>query len=155
MLIFAKKQADVSKIKKILVLKGIFFVKLQIRLYLRTKFQVYSIILTSFRQPHLHPPTSKWTLKRSSQIRFNVQQNWFILRLVAHCLLFWQVQHISFVSNEDESETVLFGCFVPFFKNFDFNRVWFISFSISSRYIPGELIGTICVIPVLTFEKVK
>ena len=57
MLIFSKKNADVSKIKRALVLKGM---KLHMCVYLRAKFQVSSIILTSFRQgvvlrplPHL------------------------------------------------------------------------------------------------------
>ena len=47
MLIFSKKNADVSKIKRALVLKGM---KLHMCVYLRAKFQVSSIILTSFRQ---------------------------------------------------------------------------------------------------------
>ena len=47
MLIFSKKNADISKIKRALVLKGM---KLHMCVYLRAKFQVSSIILTSFRQ---------------------------------------------------------------------------------------------------------
>ena len=45
---FAKKNADISKIKRVLVLK-VYFLKLQMCVYLHTKFQVSSIIPTSFR----------------------------------------------------------------------------------------------------------
>ena len=52
--IFAKKNADISKLKRVLVLKGVFsetaYLWLLIRVYLYTKFQVSSIILMSFRQ---------------------------------------------------------------------------------------------------------
>ena len=52
--IFAKKNADISKLKRVLVLKGVFsetaYLCLLIRVYLYTKFQVSSIILMSFRQ---------------------------------------------------------------------------------------------------------
>ena len=43
------KNADISKIKRALVLKGI-FLKLHMSVYLRTNFQTSSIILTSFIQ---------------------------------------------------------------------------------------------------------
>ena len=46
---FLLKNADISKIKKVLVLKGIFSQTI-ICMYLRTMVQVSSIILTSFRQ---------------------------------------------------------------------------------------------------------
>ena len=44
-----KKNADISKTKGALVLK-LYFLKLDMCVYLRTKFQVSSVILTSFRQ---------------------------------------------------------------------------------------------------------
>ena len=46
---FLQKTADITKIKRALVLKGI-FLKLHMGMLLCTKFQVSSIILTSFRQ---------------------------------------------------------------------------------------------------------
>ena len=54
----------------------VYFLKLHICVYVRTKFQVSSIILTSFRQELIlppHPPhrTPKWTLKKPSLIRVN------------------------------------------------------------------------------------
>ena len=45
--IFSKQNASISKIKEIFVLKVL---KLDMCIYLRTKFQVSSIILTIFRQ---------------------------------------------------------------------------------------------------------
>ena len=60
MLIFSKKNTDISKIKVVLVVKSIFseFLKLRMYVYLRTKFQLSSIVLTSFRLgvilPHPH-----------------------------------------------------------------------------------------------------
>ena len=55
MLIFCKKNADISKINRALVLKAIFSETAYVRV-LRTKFQISSIILTSFRQGVvLHP----------------------------------------------------------------------------------------------------
>ena len=45
--IFSKKNAGISKIKEIFVLKVL---KLDMCIYFRTKFQVSSIILTIFRQ---------------------------------------------------------------------------------------------------------
>ena len=42
------KNADISKIKRALVLK-VCFLKLRMCMYIRTKFQVSNIILTSFR----------------------------------------------------------------------------------------------------------
>ena len=44
---FSKRNADISKIKRALVLKGI-FLKLCTCVYLRTKCQVFSITPTSF-----------------------------------------------------------------------------------------------------------
>ena len=55
MLIFCKKNADISKIKKALGLKSI-FCETKYGCVLRTKFQVSSIILTSFRQGVFLPP---------------------------------------------------------------------------------------------------
>ena len=53
MLIFRKKNAYISKINKVLVLKGIFsetiYMCVCVCLYLSAKFQVSSIIITSFR----------------------------------------------------------------------------------------------------------
>ena len=47
-LFFCKKNTDISKIKSILVLKGIFSETKHTRVL--TKFQAYSVILTSFRR---------------------------------------------------------------------------------------------------------
>ena len=57
----------------------VYFLKLNMGVYLRAKFDVSSIILTSFRQGGggnftLHPPTSKGTPKKPTQIRVNVQR---------------------------------------------------------------------------------
>ena len=72
MLIFCKKNADslqknadISKIKRALVPHGI-FLKLHMCVYLRTKFQVSSIILRSFRQGVILPPLpAQYELLRS------------------------------------------------------------------------------------------
>ena len=50
MLTFLQKNADISKIVRGLVLGKVNILKLHIGVYLRTKFQVSSIVLTSFRQ---------------------------------------------------------------------------------------------------------
>ena len=47
---FLQKNADISKIKEVLVLNLFFFMKLHMCVYLRSKFQASSIILKSFRQ---------------------------------------------------------------------------------------------------------
>ena len=57
MQIFLQKNADISKIKRALTLKGIFFETTYVCV-LRTKFQVCSIILTSFRQGVILPSPS-------------------------------------------------------------------------------------------------
>ena len=59
-----QKNADISKIKEVLVLKGIFS-ELGMCVYLRTKFQVSGVILTSFRQAGviLPPPPQNEPLK--------------------------------------------------------------------------------------------
>ena len=44
-----EKNTEISKIKGVLVLKDI-FLNLHVYVHLRTKFQAFSIILTSFRQ---------------------------------------------------------------------------------------------------------
>ena len=46
---FLQENANISKIKTVLVLK-VYFLELHMGVYLRTNFQVPSIILTSFRQ---------------------------------------------------------------------------------------------------------
>ena len=46
---FLQENANISKIKTVLVLK-VYFLELHMGVYLRTNFQVSSIILTSFRQ---------------------------------------------------------------------------------------------------------
>ena len=55
------KNADINKIKRALVLKGLLFETIYV--YLRTKFQVSGVILTSFRILSLpqspHPPQKK------------------------------------------------------------------------------------------------
>ena len=55
MLIFLQKNADISKIKEVLVINK--FLKLHMFLYLRTKFQVSSITSTSFRQAVILTPS--------------------------------------------------------------------------------------------------
>ena len=68
-----QKNADSSKIKGFLVLKGIFS-ETKYVLCLRTKFQVYSKFLKSFWRriilPSHHPPsTAKRTREKAAQIR--------------------------------------------------------------------------------------
>ena len=46
---FLQENANIRKIKTVLVLK-VYFLELHMGVYLRTNFQVSSIILTSFRQ---------------------------------------------------------------------------------------------------------
>ena len=59
------------------------FLKLDMCVYLRTKFQVFNIILTRFRQGLILPPplhlTSNQTLKKLTQIRVKLPPP-FILR---------------------------------------------------------------------------
>ena len=59
---FLQKNADISETKGVLVLKGIFLNSTYV--YLRAKFQVSSIILTSFRQGVILLHTAKQTLKK-------------------------------------------------------------------------------------------
>ena len=70
-LIFYQKNVDISKIKRALVLKGIFS-ETNMRVYLGAKFVVSSIILTNFGQggnfTPLPSPTSKQTPKKPTQI---------------------------------------------------------------------------------------
>ena len=69
MLILCKKNAGIGKLNGALVLKGIFSETTYVYVYLRTKFQVSSIILTSFRQGViLPPPTTKGTPEKLTQI---------------------------------------------------------------------------------------
>ena len=73
------RNAYISKFKRALVLKGIFS-ETNVCVYLRAKFEVSSIILTSFRQgrnlprllPQLHTHTFKRTPKTPTQIRVKV-----------------------------------------------------------------------------------
>ena len=87
-LIFCKKDAEISKINRAFVLK------LHMCVNVHTKFQFSTIILTSSRQGVILPPspTSKQSRKRSTQIRVknmnkiyiqNIDQsyvNWIIVR---------------------------------------------------------------------------
>ena len=68
-----QKNADISKIKGVQAIKGIFS-ETKKGVYLRAKFEISSIILTSFRQGVILPPpspTSKRTPKKTTQIRVN------------------------------------------------------------------------------------
>ena len=68
---FSKKNADISKITGAFVLK-LYFLKLNMGVYLRTKFEVYRIVLTSFRQGGSFtsfPTPQKRTPKKPTQIR--------------------------------------------------------------------------------------
>ena len=65
--------ADVRNIKRALLLT-VYFLKLHTCVYLRTKFEVSSIILTTFRHGVvviLPYSTSKWTPKKSTYTRVN------------------------------------------------------------------------------------
>ena len=78
--LFAQKNPDISKIKKALVIKVIFYDILwnYMFVYLRDKFEVSSIILTGFRQgPPPSPLTSKRKPKKLTQIRVNWQMENF------------------------------------------------------------------------------
>ena len=67
-LLTLQKIVDISKIKGVLYQK-LYFLKLHMSLYVHTKFQVSSLILTRFRQgvnlPH--PPTTKRNPKKTTQ----------------------------------------------------------------------------------------
>ena len=81
-----------ASIKRALVLKGIFYETTSACVCLHTKFQVSSIILTSFRQGVILPlsPTSKQTSKKPTQIRVKSNDN-----LQAHAKVwdnFWQLK---------------------------------------------------------------
>ena len=78
------KNADINKIKRALVLKGLLFETIYV--YLRTKFQVSGVILTSFRILSLpqspHPPqkkTAQGILKKSTLIRVKL----FIRKIIS------------------------------------------------------------------------
>ena len=68
-----KKKIDINKIKKAMVRKSIFFKTTNVCVLTYTKFQVFSIILTSFRQgEEFYPsptPTSKRDPKKPTKIR--------------------------------------------------------------------------------------
>ena len=65
---FLQKNADISKIKRALVLKGIF----SETAYLRAKFQVSTIILTSFRRGNTR------TFSKTSFNILQKKENWYI-----------------------------------------------------------------------------
>ena len=80
MLLLLQKSADISKIRQVLVLK-VHFLKVHIFLYLRTKFQISSIALTSFRQRvqvilPAYPHTKKGTPESPSRLGLNPHLNW-------------------------------------------------------------------------------
>ena len=58
------------------------FQKLHMYLYLRTKFHVSTIILTSFRQDVILPPISKQTSEEPTQIRVKEFPNKSVLKQV-------------------------------------------------------------------------
>ena len=69
MLIFCKKILTSAKLREPLHQK-VYFLKLHMYVYLRTKFYVSSRILTSFRQDVVPPPTTlKQAPKKPTQIR--------------------------------------------------------------------------------------
>ena len=63
--------ADIIKIKRFLVLTHIFFKTTYMCVYLRTKFQVSSIILTSFKRGVILTPTSPHCQTNPSKARRN------------------------------------------------------------------------------------
>ena len=69
-----KKKTDISKIKWVLVL---YFLKLNICVYLHTRYQVSNIILINeLRKGVIYPPpTSKRTPKKPTHIRINIRLN--------------------------------------------------------------------------------
>ena len=71
MLIFCKKNADISKIEKVVVLKSIFS-ETKYVCVLTYQFQVSSLVLTGFRR--VLPPTPKGTPKKLTLIRVK----WFV-----------------------------------------------------------------------------
>ena len=89
MLIFCKINADISKIKEVLVLKGIFS-EANMCMYLHTKFQVFSVLLTIFRQLEgrgegegkegggrtFNLPTPKQTPKQSTRLSVNLSKRY-------------------------------------------------------------------------------
>ena len=79
---FAKKMLTWAKLRKPWYQK-VYFLKLYVSVYLSTKFQVSSIILTSFRQGRVNftPPSSKRTPKTPTQIRVNSRINTHFLSL--------------------------------------------------------------------------
>ena len=73
--VFLAKNANINKILEALVMKGIFS-EIHMCVYLSTKFQVSSIILTSFRQGGNFTPlplTAKLTPKKPIQIRVKLK----------------------------------------------------------------------------------
>ena len=93
------KNADINKIKSWYY--NVYFLKLHICVYLRTKFQVSSIILTSFRQGVILPHTTKRTPKKFTLIRditvvqkmlpsVTEKESYFYFKnLVVHCPKLW------------------------------------------------------------------
>ena len=74
MLIFCEKVLTLAKLTGLWYEK-VYFLELNMCVYLGTKFQVSSIIPTSFRQGAILPlGTSKRTSKKPTQIRIKVQE---------------------------------------------------------------------------------
>ena len=84
------------------LLKGVYFLKLHMCVYLRTKFQVSSVILTSLRQGVILPPshTAKRTPKKSTFIR--VKRNYKVLMSKSPCFLL--NENTNFNKNMTESK---------------------------------------------------
>ena len=87
MLFFGIENAEISQIKGVLVLKGIFS-ETTMCVYLNTKLQVFSINLTRFSQEViLRPfPTAKQAPKKPTQIRLKKFKNSIYVKLYRELL---------------------------------------------------------------------
>ena len=66
-----------TKLRELLVLKGMFSKSTYVCVYLPTKFQVSSIILISFRRGNLTYPPQNEPLKSPPRLGLNVRKSYF------------------------------------------------------------------------------